>query len=354
VRVARRSEALVIAKTAIDPGETADITLKLSERYTGAPVEIPVRVVRASKPGPKVFVTAAIHGDELNGVGIVRDLMMSDVELTRGTIVLVPMVNVFGIEQRSRYLPDRRDLNRAFPGSPRGSLASRIAHTIFSEIVKKCDWGIDLHTAAVGRTNFPHIRVDLGIAGLPEMAHAFGCEVIVNARGDAHTLRAAATRSGCPTLLLEGGESLKIEPAVVNIGCRGVINVLKHLEMVEGEPTRPAYQTTVDKSQWVRAHIGGMLRFHVGPGDVVDKGDALVSVDNFLARKSESINAPVAGIVLGMPTMPAVKPGDPICHIAVPSRPLADIRDDIRRSPGTLHRRVQAAQAALVDEPRED
>ncbi len=345
----KAQRVLRIAGTEIEPGTTNDLRLEVSERYTGVPVQIPLRVIRARELGPAVFVSAAVHGDELNGTGIVRDLMNEQLELTRGSVVLAPIINVLGFEAHARYLPDRRDLNRSFPGSPRGSMASRIAATLMREIITNCDYGIDLHTAATGRTNFPHIRANLAIEGIEPLARAFGCEVIVNQRGNAATLRSVACRSGCLTILLEGGESLKIEPWVVRIGVRGVHNVLRHLGMLEGPLEPPAYQTVATKTLWVRSPSGGLLRFHVGPGAILARGAAVATVENLATGSAHTVKSPIEGIIIGMPTMPAVKPGDPICHIAVPSRSCADIRREIaaaRRT--TLHRHVQRAQATDV------
>jgi uncharacterized protein len=343
-----RRNSFRIAGTRVEPGESRSIQLRVSERYSGAPVAIPIRVIRAAEDGPRVFVTAAVHGNELNGIGIVRELMFSGLPLECGTLVLAPMVNVFGIEQHTRYTPDRRDLNRSFPGSARGSIASRIAHAVFSEVVKNCEYGIDLHTASEGRTNYPHVRADLDLPGMEEIARAFGCEVVVDGRGDLRTLRSAATRAGCPTLLLEAGEPMKIEPDMVNIGARGVRNVLKHLGMLAGEPEQPPYQTTAQKTMWVRSPSGGLLRFHIAPGSVIEKGDDLVHVDNFLTGRSKKIVSPSDGIVLSMPIMPAVKPGDPICHIAIPDKPVAQIREELSGGRDHLHRAVRRSQATDI------
>jgi predicted deacylase len=319
-----------------------DIALKVSETSMGAPVSVPIRVMRGERAGPTLFVTGAVHGDELNGTGIIRELMFSDIGLEKGTLILVPVVNVFGFERHSRYLPDRRDLNRSFPGDPNGNLTSRLASTIHREVIARSDVGIDLHTAAVGRTNFPHVRADLRVKRVGELADWFGCEVTVDRAGDEHSLRQVATESGVPTINLEAGEALKIEPAVVELGVRGVKNVLRRLGMLRGRIGRPAYQTVVKQSRWVRAQAGGLLRFHVAPGDLVDAGDAIATCDSFFRAESPTLRAPVAGIVLGMTTLPVVRPGEPVCHIGIPKLALTEIRAMIAHAPDTLHRRLQA------------
>jgi uncharacterized protein len=306
----------------------------------GAPVTVPIRVLRGPRSGATVFVTGAVHGDELNGTGIIRELMFSDLKLESGTLILVPVVNVFGFERHSRYLPDRRDLNRSFPGEAHGNLTARLAHTICKEVIDNSNFGIDLHSAAAGRTNFPHVRADLRVAKLGDLAGWFGCEVIVDKSGQEQSLRQVASERGVPTINLEGGAALRIEPAVVELGVRGVKNVLRRLGMLRGRVAPPAYQTVVKRSQWVRAQAGGLLRFHVAPGDLVEAGDAIATCDGFFRAESPILRAPVAGIVLGMTTLPVVRPGEPVCHLGVPRLALTEIRERIASSKDDLHRRL--------------
>lgn len=348
-------EPFVIGDSRVRRGETRDIALKVSETSMGVPVSVPVRVVRGRRKGPRVFVTGAVHGDELNGTGIIRALMFGKVELDAGTLILVPVVNVFGFERHSRYLPDRRDLNRSFPGDPAGSLAFRLANAIFTEVIQRSDYGIDLHSAAHGRTNFPHVRADLSDPGVAKLAHSFGCEVVVDKTGDQHSLRQVACAHGVPTINVEAGEALKIEPGIVELGVRGVHNVLSRLGMVAKRPARPAYETTVEHSRWVRSQWGGLLRFHVSPGALVDEGALLATCDGFFRDESPTVRAPVGGIVLGMTTLPVIRPGEPVCHIGIPDRPLDAIRRQLDKAPRTLHRRVQHAlegDVYVVEPPR--
>ena len=184
-------------------------------------VRIPVHVRRAKAPGPTVFVSAALHGNEINGIGAIRQLIADNqFELTKGAILLIPVLNILGFERHSRYLPDRRDLNRAFPGSDHGSLASRMANRIFEELVARCDFGIDIHTASVRRTNYPNVRGDLRDDQVRRIAKAFGCEIVMNGVGPKGSLRREACKSGCPTIIMEGGEVSKVEPGVVESSVR--------------------------------------------------------------------------------------------------------------------------------------
>ncbi len=334
-------KTLVIGKQRIPKGARVDVRLKVSETYFGDDVSIHLQVIRAKRPGPVVFVSAAIHGDELNGVGVVHDLLFDGgLELERGAVVLVPVANVFGFESNERYLPDRRDLNRSFPGSPNGSLAARLAHALFENVVKQCDYGIDLHTAAAQRTNYPNVRGKLSDPEVRRIAEAFGSELILGGAGPEGSFRREACAAGCPTICVEAGEPWKMEPAMVQFGVRGVRNVLIELQMLKGEAVRPPYQTRITSARWLRAQLGGILRFHVAPGQIVRKGDEIASNYTLLGRQRNRLIAPSDGIVLGMSTLPTVKPGEPICHLGKTSLKITAIE-------AALARPASAAKTAL-------
>ena len=297
-------------------GEGRDIDLAISESYSGHTLKIPLHVRRGPEDGPVVFVSAALHGDEINGTGTIRSLLTSpDFEIVRGSVVLVPVLNVPGFDRHSRYLPDRRDLNRCFPGSATGSLAARLAKVIFDEIVMRCDYGIDLHTAAVRRTNYPNVRGDMSNPDVARIAEAFGCELIVDSKGPRRALRPEATTVGCPTMILEGGEVWKVEPSIVEGSVRGIRNVLRFLNMMEGETESPDYQVVISKSKWVRAEKGGFLQFHVKPGDILEKDQILATNTDLLGHELGILIAPFDAVVIGMTTLPAVSPGEPVCHL---------------------------------------
>jgi predicted deacylase len=327
----------------IPRGETRDVRLKISETYTGNEVAIPIRVIRALKPGPTMFISAAVHGDELNGTGIIHDLIYgSSLDIHSGALLLIPVVNVLGFEQQQRYLPDRRDLNRCFPGSPTGSLTSRYADVFLKEIIQKCNYGIDLHTAASYRTNFPNIRGDLSIPEVKKLADSFGCELIVDGKGPVGSLRREACKAGCPTIILEAGEPFKLEPSILETGVRGIRNVLIGLGMLAGTVIEPPYQVHVRKTTWLRAEVGGIIRFHVGLGDLVEEGQAIASNFSILGQQQNTLHSSVNGVVLGLTTMPAIKPGEPVCHLAVISQRIKAIRRAISdMGPKDLHQRVR-------------
>lgn len=343
--------------SAIPRGEIRDLKLNISQSYAGTAVSIPFRVVRGKEPGPVLLLTAAIHGDELNGTGIIRRLITDPpLEVSAGTMVLVPVVNIFGLERKTRYLPDRRDLNRNFPGSSSGSMARRIAHVLFQELVVKSEFVIDFHTAAVGRTNFPNVRGDLENEQVKRLADAFGSSLVLESSGIKGTLRRAASEAGHPAILVEAGEVWKIEPAVVEFGVRGVANVLIELGMAEGKAGRPPYHARVRESQWLRSDFGGLLQFHVAPGDVVDEGQPIVTCTNLLGRERGQMLAPQAGIILSLTTLPTVKPGDPVCHLAIPSDGVEPIQMALAgNSDPTLYDRLQGdlGTSIAVAEPEE-
>lgn len=349
----------VWAGVRVEPGERRAVSLPVSASYSGADIAIPMLVWRGQREGPTVAVTAAVHGDEINGTGAIRQVIVDNpFELRAGTLVLVPVINVIGFERHSRYLPDRRDLNRSFPGFTSGSLTGRFAKSFFEQVIRRCDYCIDLHTAAVRRTNFPNVRADMSNPRLAEFARAFGAELIVSSEGPKGSLRRSACKIGCATLILEAGEVWKVEPSVVEYAIRGIGNCLAFLGMIDGEPTPPAYRIETDATKWVRADCGGFLRFHVAPGDIVEEGEPIATNTSLTGDSQNVLRAPREGVVLGMTTLPAVVPGDPVCHLAFPRR--GQLRKAVVSTAGlsdeSLHERVRDALASGFDvvEPAAD
>lgn len=305
------------------PGETRNLNLTIGESYSGMNVRIPVQVCRATQPGPTLFITAALHGDEINGTGVIRQIIQSGVlqHLRRGNIILVPVLNLLAFDRHSRYLPDRRDLNRCFPGTSTGSLASRMARRIFDEIVLRSDYGIDLHTASVRRTNYPNLRANMLDPEVARIAKAFGNELIIDGIGPKGSFRREACSVGCPTIVMEGGEVWKVEPGIVESAIKGVLNVLRELDMLDGTPEVSEHQLVLRKTKWIRAEQGGFLQFHVKPGDGVEQGQAIATNTSLLGVEKNVLYSPFSGVILGMTTLPAVTPGEPICHLGeLPSR----------------------------------
>jgi predicted deacylase len=298
-------------------GQRKRLRLEAGRSFSGVNIHLPLMVWRAPEDGPVVGITAAVHGDEINGTGAIRRLIKEPpFNLKRGALVLVPVVNIVGFERHTRYMPDRRDLNRCFPGTDGGSLSARLANLVFKEIICRCDAVIDLHTAAVRRTNFPNVRADCTHPECTRLARAFGCEVIVDGTGPEGALRRAATDAGHPTIVVEAGEVWKVEPSVQELTLRGITNVLAELGMTDCTPETPHHQITVAETRWIRADSAGFLEFHVAPGETVSPGQAIATSTSLLGAQPEIIRSPRSGIVMGMTTMPAVRQGDPVVHIA--------------------------------------
>jgi len=342
--------------TQVAPGQSRDLKIEVGESYSGQTVSIPLHLRRGRRPGPVVFVTAALHGDEINGSGAIRELIGDPtLQVAAGALILVPVLNVLAFERHARYLPDRRDLNRCFPGAKAGSLASRYARAVFDEIVARSDFGIDLHTAAVRRTNYPTVRADLSQPPVRRLARAFGGELILDSRGPKGSLRRAASDAGCPTIVLEGGEVWKVEPSVVRCANLGIRRVLAALKMTRAASDKLSTRLVVDHTRWVRAERGGFLWFHVGPGDVVDKGQPLATNTSLLGREKNVLTAPYGGIVIGMTTLPAVRPGEPVCHLGRIGRAaraaLDRKRGDPARDAEQQRLRADLAKSILVVAP---
>lgn len=295
--------------------------LEIAESYTGIIIRLPLLVWRGEVEGPTLFVSGAVHGDEINGSGTIREIITNPpFEVKKGTLVLIPVVNIQGFERQTRYMPDRRDLNRYFPGSKTGCLTSRLAEVVYREIICHCDYGIDLHTAAVRRTNFPHVRADMKHEQCRMMAEAFGTEVVIDSSGPDGCLRYEATKAGCPTIVLEGGEVSKVETAYVETAVRGITSVLSKLGMIDKEVETPCHQVVSDSTKWLRAQSGGFLQFHVSPGDTVVKDQKISTNTGLLGSEIGTILAPCPGVIIGMSTMPAVSPGDPVVHLALTTK----------------------------------
>jgi predicted deacylase len=314
---------LAIGGTEVCPGEVRDLFLPVSRDATPLPSRIPLRVIPGLSPGPMLFVTAGLHGDELNGVGIVKRLMAApELRDLRGCLLLVPIANLYGFYEHTRYLPDGRDLNRCFPGDPRGSFAARCAAALFNEIVRKSDAGIDLHTAPRWRANLPHVRANLNDPETRALARAFATEVVLHAPSNQSTLRGAAQASGIPVLLLEAGDPFRFQPEPIERGVRGVRSVMRALGMLDDGAARPRYRVILKRTRWLRAEQSGVLEMLIKPGDLLLAGAPIATTcDPFGNERSTQIS-PYTALVLGVTTHPSVSPGDPLCHVGIVKRSL--------------------------------
>lgn len=318
-------ESFAIGNVRVRAGSTKEVELPITRLVTGGDVSLPVRVVHGRETGPTVWVNAAIHGDEVMGVEVIRQAMATlSARTFRGTLVAVPVVNVLGFMTGDRYLPDRRDLNRSFPGSARGSLASRIAHLFMTEVVSKCDVGLDLHTAADRRANLPQIRADLDDPRTRALAEAFGAPVMLHARLRDGSLRQAARDRGATVLLYEAGEALRFDEDAIAVGVRGVRRVLASLGMIDDEPATETPVEVVESraSSWVRARGTGILHLDVHLGEWVEEGQRLGGLSDTFGRRVRLVHADRPGIVIGLTRAPIVNAGDALVHVATPVPPV--------------------------------
>lgn len=312
-------DSLNIGGTIIKPGERKRVSLDIAKLYDFTKMEIPVEIVRGSEEGPTLFVCAAIHGDEINGVEIVRRLLCQKVlKKIKGTLIAVPIVNVFGFNNKSRYLPDRRDLNRNFPGSQNGSLASQLAYTFMTEIVEKSTHGIDLHCAAINRANLPQIRACLDDPATEAMAKAFNVPVLLHSELRDGSLRESTRERNIPTLLFEGGEALRFNEKVIKSGLQGVLSVMRSIGMLPSIKKLPRRHDIflARSSHWIRAPHSGILSVKKHLGDRVKKGQMIGTVSDPFGREEFSITARRSGIIIGSTTMPLLNRGDAVFHVA--------------------------------------
>ncbi|BFM07017.1 succinylglutamate desuccinylase/aspartoacylase family protein [Halioxenophilus aromaticivorans] len=339
--MALEPEMLEIGGHQIAPGETLQIEMPVVRLYTDTDICMPVHVVRGKKPGPTVFVSAAIHGDELNGVEIIRRLIKDkSPRIVQGTLLLVPMVNVYGVLNQSRYMPDRRDLNRCFPGSRKGSLAGIVANRFLTEIVGHCQYGIDLHTGAIHRTNFPQIRANLEDEETLELAKSFGVPVLVNSNLRDGSLREAAQSVGAKVLLYEAGEALRFDELSIRAGVRGVLRVLEALGMVRkrrrAAKREPIVPFVANTSTWTRAPCSGIVHNLKNLGDAVVKGDPLAEIGSPLGETFGVVRAARSGIIIGRQNIPLVQEGDAMFHIAYFTQSDDEVVENIELMQDTL------------------
>ena len=324
--------SLRIGEFDILPREQRKIEIPVAKLYTGANVYLPTHIIRGKKPGPIIFISAAIHGDELNGIEIIRRLISQKTfKILRGTVIAVPMVNVYGVVNHSRYMPDRRDLNRCFPGSAKGSLAGRVAHIFLNEIVRHCNYGIDLHTGAIHRSNLPQIRADISDPETKALAQVFGVPVILNSNLVDGSLREAAVKNGTKVLLYEAGEALRFDELSIRAGMKGILNVLNHLQMMSKKTLKrkPLSPFIANSSNWLRANASGIVNNKVNLGDQIKKDDILAEIGSPYGEVFDTVKASRDGIIIGSQNIPLVQEGDAMFHIGYFSEDEQDIAEQI-------------------------
>jgi hypothetical protein len=311
-------EDFVLGNSKIAPGQRMVVDIPFGKLYTHTELNIGAHVIHGKRPGPVLLITAALHGDEINGVEICRRLLrLPRLNNLKGTLVVVPIVNTYGFVQQSRYLPDRRDLNRSFPGSEKGSLGSRMAWQFTDRILKKCTHVIDLHTGAIHRSNYPQVRATSKDKVSLKMAESFNAPIIIKAASRDGTMRGTANGLGIPIILYEAGEALRFDEQAINIGVRGIVNVMHSLGMLR---TLKRQQKTGSlfskKSSWIRAEHDGIARYYQRLGQIVTAGDVLAHIYSPYSDFEVAVLAPFSGIIIGRNNLPLVNEGEALFHIA--------------------------------------
>lgn len=308
---------LTVGGVKVNPGERRRVDVPVARLPTGSWTSFPVEVIRGSNEGPTCWLSGAIHGDEIDGVEIIRQVARAlDPSKLRGTVIAVPIVNAFGFVAESRYLPDRRDLNRAFPGSRRGSLAGRLAELFVREIVSHSDYGIDFHCGSDDRINYPQIRANLNDPETLELARAFGAPIILDSRPPKGSLRAAAIRRKRKVLVFEGGEAKRFTASAIQAGVDGTLRVIEALDIGSGLAPEPGPVSESYKSRWVRAARSGICRLDVELGDRVEKGHPMGVIGDSFGDRMSTVKARLDGVVIGRRLNPLVNRGDAMVHIA--------------------------------------
>ncbi|WP_276272053.1 succinylglutamate desuccinylase/aspartoacylase family protein [Haloarcula litorea] len=319
----------------VDPGEVQNVRYTVSETYMGDPVRMPVTVVNGERPGPTAFLSAAAHGDELNGIEVVREVAHEwPHDELAGTLVCLPVLNVPAFLAQERYLPIYdRDLNRSFPGDPGSTSAKRMAHRIFRNFLAPCDFGLDFHTSTRGRTNMLHVRADTTDPAVERVANAFASNVIISSEGPSGSLRRETSDAGTPTITVEMGEAHRFQRSLIDAALDSVRSVLAEFGMLETEVVRwPGWRTVIengDEKTWIRADAGGLVDMHYQRGDLVYDGDTICTIANPFKTESTDVSAPFTGLLVGVLENPLVYPGNPLCHLV---RLDADTRRALERT----------------------
>lgn len=305
----------------VEPGETQSLRYQISETYLGDPVRIPVTIINGTDPGPTMFLSAAAHGDELNGIEVVRKVAHEwDHTDLAGTLVCLPVLNVPAFIAQQRYLPIYdRDLNRSFPGDPESTSSKRMAHRIFTNFLEPCDLGLDFHTSTRGRTNMLHVRGDMTDSGVHRLAMSFGSNVIIDTEPPEGTLRGEVTNVGTPTITVEMGEAHRFQREFIDEALAGVESVFAEYGLLEAAAVRwPGWRTIVagpSEKTWIRADAGGIVDMHVSRGRLVRESDAIATITNPFKADDLTVYAPFTGVLVGVLENPVVYPGNPLCHL---------------------------------------
>ncbi len=304
----------------IPPGSSQELNFSFAKLHTNTPIDVPIIIERSQYEGPTVLITAGIHGDEVNGIEIVRQIVSKGINRPKiGTIICIPIINIFGFLQKVREFPDGRDLNRSFPGSRSGSLAGRVAHQLMSDIIPHVQYCLDFHTGGSSRFNAPHIRIAKGSKELTQLADVFNAPFILYAKNLKKSFRNACRKREVPMLLFEGGKSNSIDPVVSNTGVNGTKRVLHHLGMLQSKfkVSTPSQESVIiTHSKWVRAQYSGMFRSLVKVGSFVNKGEVIGQITDPYGKINHRVRASNEGYVFNVNEAPLIYQGDALFHLS--------------------------------------
>jgi len=311
-------EIIKINSTKIGLGETVNLNLNIARLPTHTIIDLPVKIVRAATDGPVLLLTGGLHGDEINGIEIIRRILTHNFNvLEKGTIIAVPLVNIYGFIQNVRGVPDGKDINRSFPGKKTGSLANLVAYTLMAEIIPHIDFGIDFHTGGASRANYPQLRCTFDIEKNVELANAFSPPVILHSTLIEKSFRKAAFKKKKHILVYETGESLRFDEFGIDLGVKGTLRLMKHLDMIKSAP-EPEYVTGVfDKSRWLRAKYAGLFKPKIKLGDIVEKRQLLGWITDPFGQENFKVISIDRGRVIGLNNNPIIHKGDALIHLAI-------------------------------------
>ena len=319
-----KDEAMNILGEEVNIGKSVEASFSVAKLHSRNPVEVPVIINRSKKPGPTVLITAGIHGDEVNGVEIVRQIIAKGINKPKiGTIICIPVINIFGFIHMERKFPDGRDLNRVFPGSKSGSLASRVAHKLVSEVVPHADLIIDYHTGGADRFNSPQVRISKNIKPLDELASIFGAPFVLHTTDIKKSFRNTCNKLSIPLLLFEGGKSFNIDPIITNTGVNGCKRILSHMGMLTSKfkVSKPKKRAIIIvESTWVRAKHSGMFKASIALNSYVEKGKVLGNITDPYGKFNHFVKADNSGYIFNINQSPIVYQGDALFHISTKTK----------------------------------
>lgn len=309
---------ITIAGQEIQPGEFKEIDINIARLPSHTVIKTPIFVSRGEQDGPVLALTAGMHGDEINGMEIVRRMLDSGMNRPlRGTTVCMPIVNVYGFLNYSREVPDGKDINRSFPGNKNGSLASRVAYNLMREVIPFIDVGVDFHTGGAMRTNYPQVRAVLRDSTNTELAEAFHAPFTIDAPFRPNSLRKEASRKGKNVIVYEGGESLRFDQQAIDVGVAGTLRLMKHLKMIDQAPAPQEENRTIWSTSWIRARNAGLFQSNVKCGQLVNVGEWVGTITDPFGEFKEEVIAHEKGYVIGLNNIPVINAGDALMHLGM-------------------------------------